>query len=145
MNAEARTLGPSQNNCGLELGDGLQSGKATQAPRCLHRHLAVLSGVHEEGTKGRTGCSDANDLQVSLCKLDSLVIGREGLSDLLAHVAAFGVRAISGVDGAGVTVLRMDRPGHTDQVLIAMHPFVAVVDEVQYAALNEGPALVQSR
>jgi GAF domain-containing protein len=85
--------------------------------------------------------ADTVDLQAGLGELASLVIGGEGLSEVLAHVATFAVRAIPGADGAGVTLLKVDRTDNMVQVLAASHPFVAEVDEIQYRALNEGPCI----
>ena len=94
-----------------------------------------------EGLSEEQAAADAGDLQVSLGELASLVIGGEGLSDVLAHVATFAVRAIPGAAGAGVTLLMVDRPDNMVQVLAASHPFVADIDEIQYTALHEGPCI----
>ncbi len=83
--------------------------------------------------------SDTADLQESLRELAALVTGSLGLQDVLQHVATFAVRAIPGADGAGVTLLSAERGG--GQVLAASHPFVAEIDEIQYATLNEGPCI----
>lgn len=85
--------------------------------------------------------ADAADLHASLGELSSLVTGRLGLPEVLSHVAMFAVRAIPGADGAGVTLLKVDRPDNMVQVLAASHPFVAEIDEIQYSALHEGPCI----
>ena len=54
-----------------------------------------------EELRGEQVAADAVDLQASLGELASLVIGGERLSDLLAHVATFAVRAIPGAEVPG--------------------------------------------
>ena len=53
--------------------------------------------------------ADHADLRAGIDDLAGLVAGSLGLPELLAEVAAFAVRAIPGADGAGVTLLRLDR------------------------------------
>ncbi len=85
--------------------------------------------------------ADEADLQASLGGLASLVTGTIGLSDLLEQVATFAARAIPGADGAGVTLLRMDRVDNRVEALAASHSFVSEIDEIQYVTLNEGPCI----
>jgi GAF domain-containing protein len=85
--------------------------------------------------------ADALDLQASLGDLAGLVTGTLGLPELLARVASFAARAIPGADGAGVTLLRMDRPDNRVEALAASDPFVSEIDEIQYVTLNEGPCI----
>lgn len=85
--------------------------------------------------------ADAADLQASLGDLAGLVTGTIGLPDLLQRVATFAERAIPGADGAGVTLLRMDRSDNRVEALAASHPFVSEIDEIQYVTLNEGPCI----
>ena len=73
--------------------------------------------------------------------LAGLVAGSLGLPELLAEVAAFAVRAIPGADGAGVTLLQVDRVDNMVAALAASAPFVAAIDEIQYVTLNEGPCI----
>jgi hypothetical protein len=54
--------------------------------------------------------ADGADLESSLADLAALVTGSLGLEELLARVATFAAHAIPGADGAGVTLLRVDRP-----------------------------------
>lgn len=75
--------------------------------------------------------ADAADLQV----------GIGALAGLVAEVAGFAVRAIPGADGAGVTLLRLDRVDNMVEELAASSPFVAEIDHVQYVVLNEGPCI----
>lgn len=84
---------------------------------------------------------DAADLQTSLTDLAGLVSGAMGLDGLLAQVASFAAHAIPGADGAGVTLLRVDRPDNRVDALAASHPFVAEIDQIQYVKLNEGPCI----
>lgn len=85
--------------------------------------------------------ADAADLQASLGNLAGLVTGTIGLPDLLERVATFAERAIPGADGAGVTLLRLNRPDNRVEALAASHPFVSEIDEIQYVTLNEGPCI----
>ena len=84
---------------------------------------------------------DAADLQASLADLAGLVAASMGLEDLLAQVAGFAARAIPGADGAGVTLLQVDRADNRVEVLAASAPFVTEVDEIQYIVLGEGPCI----
>ena len=86
--------------------------------------------------------ADTADLQAGLGMLAGLVTGTIGLPGLLQRVATFAERAIPGADGAGVTLLRMDRPGSNRvEALAASHPFVSEIDEIQYVTFNEGPCI----
>jgi GAF domain-containing protein len=85
--------------------------------------------------------ADAADLQASLANLAGLVTGALGLQEMLAHVATFAAHAIPGADGAGVTLLRVDRPDNRVEALAASHPFVTEIDQIQYGTLNEGPCI----
>lgn len=85
--------------------------------------------------------ADAADLQASLTDLGRLVAATLGLAELLERVAMFAAHAIPGADGAGVTLLRVDRPDNRVEALAASHPFVSEIDEIQYVTLNEGPCI----
>jgi len=85
--------------------------------------------------------ADAADLRAGIDDLAGLVVGSMGLPELLAKVSTFAVRAIPGADGAGVTLLRVDRVDNMVEALAASAPFVADVDEVQYVTLREGPCI----
>jgi GAF domain-containing protein len=84
---------------------------------------------------------DTADLQASLSDLAGLVAASMGLEDLLGQVAGFAARAIPGADGAGVTLLRVDRADNRVEALAASAPFVAEIDEIQYVVLGEGPCI----
>jgi GAF domain-containing protein len=85
--------------------------------------------------------SDAADLQAGIGALAGLVSDSLGLPELLAEVAGFAVRAIPGADGAGVTLLRVDRVDNMVEALAASAPFVAEIDDIQYVTLKEGPCI----
>jgi GAF domain-containing protein len=85
--------------------------------------------------------ADDADLQAGLGNLAGLVAGSLGLPELLAEVASFAVGAIPGADGAGVTLLRLDRSDNIVAALAASAPFVAEIDEIQYVTLREGPCI----
>ena len=73
--------------------------------------------------------------------LAGLVAGSLGLPQLLAEVSTFAVHAIPGADGAGVTLLRIDRMDNMVEALAASASFVAEIDEIQYVTLKEGPCI----
>jgi GAF domain-containing protein len=89
--------------------------------------------------------ADAADLQASLGELAGLVTGTIGLPELLERVATFAAHAIPGADGAGVTLLRLDRTDNQIEALAASHPFVSEIDEIQYVTLKEGPCVTAAR
>jgi GAF domain-containing protein len=85
--------------------------------------------------------ADGADLESSLADLAALVTGSLGLEELLARVATFAAHAIPGADGAGVTLLRVDRPDNRVEALAASAPFVREIDALQYVELGEGPCI----
>ena len=85
--------------------------------------------------------ADVADLRAGLAGLSGLVTGSLGLDALLRQVATFAAQAIPGADGAGVTLLRVDRPDNRVEALAASAPFVSEIDEIQYVTLNEGPCI----
>ncbi|MGB7872217.1 MAG: hypothetical protein WBM01_28790, partial [Mycobacterium sp.] len=58
---------------------------------------------------GQQVSADAADLRAGIDALAGLVADSRGLPELLAEVSTFAVHAIPGADGAGVTLLRLDR------------------------------------
>ena len=84
---------------------------------------------------------DLADLRTSLSDLAGLVNDSLGLDELMTKVATFAAHAIPGADGAGVTLLRVDRRDNRVEALAASHPFVAQIDEIQYVTVNEGPCI----
>ncbi len=107
----------------------------TESPDIAQGHAPDLPLSPEQAT------ADAFDLKASLGDLARLVTESLGLGELLQRVATFAAHAIPGADGAGVTLLRMDRPDNRVEALAASDPFVSVIDEIQYATLNEGPCI----
>ena len=85
--------------------------------------------------------ADDADLRAGIGDLAGLVAGSLRLPELLAEVATFAVRAIPGADGAGVTLLHVDRVDNMVAALAASAPFVAEIDEIQYGTLKEGPCI----
>jgi hypothetical protein len=104
--------------------------------------LTENSGVSPRGTPTSEQVSaDDADLQAGIGELAGLVAGSLRLPELLAEVAMFAVRAIPGADGAGVTLLQLDRKDNMVAALAASAPFVVEIDEIQYVTLNEGPCI----
>lgn len=81
---------------------------------------------------------DDSDRPAGVADLAALVTGSLGLDELLTRVADPAVRAIPGADGAGVTLLGLDRPGNIVEALAASAPFVSQIDAIQYEVLDEG-------
>lgn len=76
------------------------------------------------------------DLSTSLTGLAGIVTGTIPLGGLLEQVARFGVGAIPGAEGVGVTLLEA---GRADTV-VASADFVRAVDDIQYSIM-EGPCV----
>lgn len=76
------------------------------------------------------------DLTESLAKLSRLSSSRLTLEDLLTQVAIYAVRAIPGADGAGLTLIEVDRA----DTIVKSASFVREVDDIQYG-LGEGPCV----
>lgn len=89
--------------------------------------------------------TDETDLRAAIGNLAGLVTDHRGLPELLTEVATFAVGAIPGADGAGVTLLNVDRVDNMVAALAASAPFVAEIDEIQYMILNEGPCITAAR
>lgn len=89
--------------------------------------------------------ADEVDLRTALGNLAGLVTDHRGLPELLTEVATFAVRAIPGADGAGVTLLNVDRVDNMVAALASSAPFVAEIDEIQYVILQEGPCITAAR
>ncbi|MBJ7287941.1 GAF and ANTAR domain-containing protein [Williamsia sp.] len=82
-----------------------------------------------------------SDLNAAISDLAGLVADSHDLPGLLAEVAAFAVQAIPGADGAGVTLLRVNRSDNMVETLAASSPFVEEIDHIQYVTLQEGPCI----
>lgn len=99
-----------------------------------------------DGAPGLTRLTaDEANLRAAIGSLAGLVADHRGLPQLLAEVAAFAVGAVPGADGAGVTLLTVDRVDNMVAALAASAPFVAEIDEIQYVVLNEGPCITATR
>src|SRR6478735_4935742 len=72
----------------------------------------------------------------SIAALSTLSAGTMGLADMLTQVAALAVQAIPGADGAGLTLLRVNRA----DLIVKSEPFVRAIDEIQYS-IGEGPCI----
>ena len=103
--------------------------------------MAKLTADDDRSRTSEQVSADDADLQAGIANLAGLVAGSLGLPELLAEVASFAVGAIPGADGAGVTLLRVDRPDNMVAALAASAPFVAEIDEIQYVILHEGPCI----
>lgn len=79
---------------------------------------------------------DEKALESSLIALTLLSNSSLELTDMLTQVASFAVRAIPGADGAGLTLLEMDRA----DLIVKSEPFVRAIDDIQYS-LGEGPCI----
>jgi transcriptional regulator with GAF, ATPase, and Fis domain len=98
-------------------------------------------GVPSGSLSAQQARADAADLRAGIDDLAGLVADSRGLPELLAEVSTFAVHAIPGADGAGVTLLRVDRVDNMVEALAASDPFVAEIDEIQYVTLKEGPCI----
>src|ERR1700720_1785247 len=103
--------------------------------------MAELTANHDRSRTSEQVSADDADLQAGIGNLAGLVSGSLGLPELLAEVASFAVGAIPGADGAGVTLLRLDRADNMVGGLGSRAPFVAEIDEIQYVTLQEGPCI----
>src|ERR1700728_4115636 len=99
------------------------------------------TGLPVRSLSAQQASDDAADLQAGIDDLAGLVAGSLGLSALLTEVSTFAVRAIPGADGAGVTLLQLDRLDNMVEALASSEPFVAEIDEIQYVTLKEGPCI----
>lgn len=77
-----------------------------------------------------------DDLAGALSGLSQLSTGALTLVDALTAVAEFGVKAIPGADGAGVTLLQNNEP----DTVVASADFVRDIDDIQYS-LGQGPCI----
>ena len=68
-------------------------------------------GLPSGSLSAQQATADAADLRAGIDDLAGLVAGSRGLPELLAEVSTFAVHAIPGADGAGVTLLQVDRRG----------------------------------
>jgi GAF domain-containing protein len=85
--------------------------------------------------------ADDVDLQAGLSGVAAIIAGGRGVHDLLGDVAEFAVRAIPGVDGAGVTVVDSATSIPQPQAWATTAQFVADIDALQYESFHEGPCI----
>ncbi|WP_328351238.1 GAF and ANTAR domain-containing protein [Mycobacterium sp. NBC_00419] len=90
--------------------------------------------------------ADEFDLNAGLSGVAKIVAGACSVDEMLSQVAQFAVRAIPGVDGAGVTLVGSDDVSGNGaqphvQAWSATADFVRLIDTVQYEELGEGPCI----
>ncbi|MCV7149710.1 GAF and ANTAR domain-containing protein [Mycolicibacterium pyrenivorans] len=85
--------------------------------------------------------ADEFDLFAGLRGVTGLVADARGVADLATEVAEFAVRAIPGVDGAGVALLQPEHVTPHLQTFAATAEFVNKIDSAQYEQLHEGPCI----
>lgn len=85
--------------------------------------------------------ADDIDLQAGLAGVAAIVAGTHGLSEMLADVAGFAVKAIPGVDGASVIMVEAGNTKKYPPTRAVTAEFVSVIDEMQYDDCGEGPCL----
>jgi GAF domain-containing protein len=81
--------------------------------------------------------ADEVDLHSGLSGVATIVAGARDVVEILRDVADFAVRAIPGVDGAGVTVIDSS---HTRGWAVTID-FVQDIDKLQHQEINEGPCV----
>lgn len=86
--------------------------------------------------------ADDIDLQAGLDGLAGIVADSRGVDELLTVVAQFAGRAIPGVDGAGVTLLRPGRRRRRLLALAVTAEFVRELDVSQHEVFHEGPGVL---
>lgn len=85
--------------------------------------------------------ADDIDLHAGLTGVAGIIAGGRGVHELLGDVAEFAVRAIPGVDGAGVTLIDLSADTPRPQAWTTTAPFVDEIDIVQYERFDEGPCI----
>lgn len=85
--------------------------------------------------------ADELDLHAGLAGVAGIVVDARQVTEILRDVAEFAARAIPGVDGAAVTLIRSgdEKPRIPTSAVTAA--FVAEIDVVQYEDLGEGPCI----
>lgn len=103
--------------------------------------------AQQDGPDGATGeplsaefpgrdLADNETLAGSIAALAKLSVGTLDLTEMLTQVATLAVHAIPGADGAGLTLLEIDRA----DLIVKSEPFVREIDEIQYS-IGEGPCI----
>src|SRR6478735_2103740 len=94
------------------------------------------SGAADDVAAAAQVAAQEDELAQSLTALSRLSSSRLSLEDLLTRVAIYAVQAIPGADGAGLTLIEVDRA----DTIVKSAPFVREVDDIQYG-LGEGPCI----
>ena len=85
--------------------------------------------------------ADEISLYAALRGVAGMVAGARGVMDLLGEVAEFAVRAIPGVDGAGVALIDSAAGVTRIQTYSDTAEFVREIDVIQYDVFHEGPCV----
>lgn len=93
------------------------------------------------GPSQRQRESDEIDHHEALRGMAGIVAGAGSVTELLNKVAQFAVRAIPGVEGAGMALIDPREGLPSIQTWSATASFVNEIDIVQYRDLHEGPCL----
>ena len=89
--------------------------------------------------------ADDVDLHAGLSGVARMVADARGVIAVLGEVAEFAVRAIPGVDGAGVTLIDSREGPLSIRTWAVTAEFVEDIDKVQYVDLHEGPCITCMR
>lgn len=93
------------------------------------------------GPSQRQRESDEVDYHAALRGVAGIVADTGSVTDLLNQVALFAVRAIPGVEGAGVALIDPHEGLPSIRAWSATAPIVNEIDIVQYRDMHEGPCL----
>jgi hypothetical protein len=94
------------------------------------------SGDRVPRTLSDRDIADNPPLAGSLAALADLSAVSMDLTDMLTQVATLAVLAIPGADGAGLTLLEIDRA----DLIVKSETFVRAIDDIQYS-IGEGPCI----
>ncbi len=89
--------------------------------------------------------SRADDLQTGLNELAVMVTATLTVEELLSQVSGSAMTAIPNVDGASVSLLRLEPGDDRVEMLGASDQLVTQIDEIQYRLLAEGPCITAMR
>jgi GAF domain-containing protein len=93
-------------------------------------------GPEEPAGEADRQAAEEAALHSSLGALAELSTATLDLKEMLTQVATFAVRAIPGADGAGLTLLEINRA----DLIVKSEPFVREIDAIQYS-IGEGPCI----
>lgn len=136
---------PGRMNSGIRVFGG-EKGLRSRHRELLGRHPVGGHVAQQDGPAGPTGefSSSATDRAVvdnealtsSISALAKLSGEQLDLTEMLTEVAALAVQAIPGADGAGLTLLELERA----DLIVKSEPFVREIDDIQYS-IGEGPCI----